>query len=264
MSAPSCLRIWLAGARYSVVRTMMFRGDFIIWSLVEFLWMAVNVLMIAVIYRHTASIAGWSEYQMMLLMGTSLLIQRLLLGFFWSNFFDMGRNVRTGAFDFLLAQPGNPLFMVSTRKLDLDGLLNSFVALALVIYSAHRLGIRPGCVDIALYVALVVGGLAIHYSVLVITASLTFWLTSAQGLEGTYFTFAEFSRLPREAFKGAASLIFVWLLPVVVSSNVPARTLLRGFRPEWALWLLILAAAWLALAVFVFNRGLRRYSSASS
>ena len=38
-------KIWLAGARYSLVRTMMFRGDFFIWSLVELLWMGVNLLL---------------------------------------------------------------------------------------------------------------------------------------------------------------------------------------------------------------------------
>ena len=52
------LKVWLASARYSVTRTMMFRGDFLVWSLVEFFWMGVNVLMVSVIYRHTDSIAG--------------------------------------------------------------------------------------------------------------------------------------------------------------------------------------------------------------
>jgi ABC-2 type transport system permease protein len=52
------IRIWLACARYSVVRTMMFRFDFIMWALVEFFWMAVNLLLIQVVYDHTESIAG--------------------------------------------------------------------------------------------------------------------------------------------------------------------------------------------------------------
>src|SRR5471030_3167001 len=101
------LRLWLACARYSIVRTMMFRGDFVIWSLVELFWMSVNVLTISIIYQHTGSVAGWSKYEMMLLVGTSLLIQRLLMGFFWSSVFEMGRNVRSGHFDYFLAQPGN-------------------------------------------------------------------------------------------------------------------------------------------------------------
>jgi len=257
-------RIWLAGARYSLVRTMMFRGDLLIWSLVELFWMTVNLLLIAVIYQHTATIAGWNEYQMILLVGTSLLVQRLLMGFFWTNLFEMARNIRTGAFDFFLAQPGHPLFMASTRKLDPDGLLNSFVAVGVIIYAARKLGLHPSGWDLVLYAGMILAGLVIHYSILVLTMSLTFWLKSAQGIEGSYFTLAEFGRLPREAFHGIGRLLFVWLLPVVVVSNGPARTLLHGFQPRWTLWLLAFAAIWLALAVTVFNRGLRRYASASS
>ena len=259
------LRIWFASARYSVIRTLMFRGDFFVWSLVELFWMGVNLLTISVIYEHTDAIAGWNKYEMILLVGTSMLIQRFLMGFFWSSIFEMGRNVRTGNFDFFLAQPGNVMFMATTRKLDPDGLVNSLVAGAVVIYAAQKLGLQPGILDLALYALLVVSGLVIHYSILVLSISLVFWLTSAQGVEGTYFTLTEFSRLPREAFKGLVSkVLFVWLLPVVVVSNAPARTILHGFDWRWALWLVALAIGWFALTVVVFHRGLRRYASASS
>ena len=258
------LKIWLAGARYSMVRTLMFRGDFFIWSLVELLWMSVNLLLITVIYQHTDSIAGWTKYEMILLVGTAMLIQRLLMGFFWSSLFELGRNVRSGAFDFFLAQPGHPLFMASTRKLDPDGLANSLVAIGVVIYATRQLGLHPSALDVALYAGMVLAGLVINYSILVLTMSLSFWLTSAQGIEGSYFTLVDFGRLPREAFRGAFRLVFVWLLPVVVVSNGPARTLLHGIEPIWVLWLFAAAAGWFALAVFVFNRGLRRYASASS
>jgi ABC-2 type transport system permease protein len=193
-----------------------------------------------------------------------MLIQRFLMGFFWSGIFEMGRNIRSGLFDFTLAQPGDPLFMASTRKLELDGLLNSFVAAALVAYSAWRLGIHPGPGTIAIYLCMVACGVIIHYSALVMAMSLAFWITSSQGVEGSYFTLMEFSRLPREAFGRLASIIFVWILPVVVVSNGPARELLRGFEPLWALGLFAAALGWFAIAVFMFRSGLRRYTSASS
>ena len=259
------LRIWLSSARYSMVRTMMFRGDFFVWSLVELFWMSVNVLTISVLYEHTDAIAGWSKYQMMLLVGTSLLIQRFLMGFFWSSIFEMGRNVRTGHFDFFLAQPGNVMFMATTRKLDPDSLINSIVASAVVIYSARQLGLQPHVADIAVYVFMIFCGVVIHYSVLVMSVSLVFWLTSVQGVEGAYFSLTEFSRLPREAFTGVFTrVLFVWALPVVVVSNTPARTLFSGFDWRLAAWLFGSAAFWFGIAVIVFHRGLRRYTSASS
>ncbi len=248
---------------------MMYRGDFFVWSMVEVMWMTVNVLMISIIYAHTKSIAGWTKYEMMLLIGTSMLIQRFLMGFFWSSIFEAGRNIRTGNFDFVLAQPGNVLFMVSTRKLDPDSLANSIIATAIVIYSARQLGLHPGVGDIALYAFLVLCGVVIHYSILVLSMSLAFWMTSAQGLEGGYFTLTEFSRLPREAFGKITEGIFVWGLPVVLVSNVPAQTLRHGFHlnwtdGRWVLWLFVITVAWFSFTVFTFNRGLRRYASASS
>jgi len=258
------IRLWLACARYSVVRTMMFRFDTLMWSLVELFWMSVNILTIEVIYQHTDSIAGWNKYEMLLLVGTAMIMQRLFMGFFWSNLFELGRNVRSGHFDFFLAQPGNPLFMVSTRKLDLDGLANVFIAASVVIYSVHKLNLHPGFIDLSLYTLLILCGLVIHYSTMVLVASLTFWIVKTEGLEGSYFTLYEFSRLPREAFKGANNFVFVYALPVVVVSNAPARILLHGFQPSLALWLAAAAVGWFSLAVFVFHRGLRRYSSASS
>ena len=143
MNLRQYLRIWLARLRYSLVRTMMFRCDFFLWSLVELFWMSVNVLMVEVIYRHTDSVAGWSKYEMLLLVGTSMLIQRLLMGFFWSNLFEMGRNVRTGHFDFYprparqpalhgvdaQARPGRPRQLV--------------VAAAVICYAAHASACIP-------------------------------------------------------------------------------------------------------------------------
>lgn len=258
------LRIWLASARYSIVRTLMFRFDFFLWAMVELFWMTVNLLLISVIYRHTDSVAGWSKYEMMLLVGTSLLVQRFLMGFFWSSLFEMGRNIRSGNFDFVLAQPGNVLFMASTRKLDPDSLANSLVAMGVVAYAAHQLHLHPSLLQLAVYALMIACGIVIHYSMLVLTISLAFWLTSAQGLEGSYFTLSEFSRLPRQAFKGFASLLFVWILPVVVVSNAPANTLIHGFQPQWIFGLVAATAIWFVTAVFVFHRGLRRYASASS
>jgi ABC-2 type transport system permease protein len=171
-------QIWLASARYSIVRTMMFRFDFFLWALVELFWMSVNLLMISVIYEHTNSIAGWSKYEMLLLVGTSLLVQRFLMGFFWSSLFEMGRNIRSGYFDFFLAQPGNILFMASTRKLDPDGLMNSFVAMGVVAYSAHQLGLHPSVLDLLLYALMILCGLVIHYSMLVIQNATEMDITS--------------------------------------------------------------------------------------
>jgi ABC-2 type transport system permease protein len=264
MTLAAYLRIWLASMRYSTVRNLMFRFDTMLWFVVEFAWMVVNIVLIEVIFGHIDSLAGWSKYEMLLLIGTSMVISHLFIGLFMTNLFEVGRNVRTGAFDFFLAQPGNPLFMVSTRKVELDGLMNTFLGCAVVIFAAFKLSLEPGFTGIAIYGLMVLCGLAIHYGACAILVSTAFWTVRSEGVETGYFTIFEFSRLPRSAFRGIANVIFVYLFPAVIVSNFPAKVLIGGPEAHLLLWLAGATMAWFWLAVLVFNRGLRRYTSASS
>ena len=52
--------------------------------------------------------------------------------------------------------------LISTRKIDLDGFLNTPLALAVVIYAAHKLGLHPSAWQMALYGVFVLCGLAIQ------------------------------------------------------------------------------------------------------
>lgn len=264
MSPAQYLRIWLASIRYSVVRTMMFRFDFFLWVLVDISWMAVNLLLLEVLFNHTDSIAGWSKPEMMLLVGTSMLIMRMFIGLFFTNLFGVDRAVREGTFDFYLAQPGNPLFMISTRKVDLDGVCNTVLAAGIVVYAVRQMGVSPDAGTIALYVFMVLCGLTIHYATVVMLISLSFWIVRMQGLEGGYFSIFDLSRLPRRALGRVMDVVFVYIIPATIVSNFPAEVFRSGANLGNTLWLAGVAATWLAAAAAFFHLGLRRYASASS
>ena len=187
---------------------------------------------------------------MMLLVGTSLLVQRLLMGFFWTNLFEMGRNIRTGDFDFFLAQPGHPLFMASTRKLDPDGLLNSLVAIGVVVYAARHLHLHPGLLDLALYGGLVLAGLAIHYSILVLTMSPHLLAEERPGDRGQLFhPRGILAACPGRPFAGWPASSSSGSCPSSIVEQRSRPLLLTASRRGWTLWLLALAAIWFVLAV---------------
>ncbi len=267
MSPLAYLRIWLATARYSAVRAMMFRFDFFLWLAVDTMWMVVNLVFIEVLFDHINALAGWSKHEMLLLAGISMLITRLFFAFFFTNLVAVDRNLRDGTLDFYLAQPGNPLFMIATRKVEFDSLLNAVLAAGVVVYAIARIGppgLHVSLLQIFTFIYLIGCGLVIHFSVMVILVSLAFWLDRAQGVEGGYFGLFEVSRLPRQALQGVMEVSFVYLLPAIVVSNVPAVTLKDGLYPAGIAWLTGAAVAWLGLAATFFHRGLRRYRSASS
>ena len=63
--------------RNSVVREMMFKTNFLLWIVVELLWFGLLLCFIGVLYLHTESIAGWSKWQVVFLIGTSHFIQQI-------------------------------------------------------------------------------------------------------------------------------------------------------------------------------------------
>jgi ABC-2 type transport system permease protein len=115
-----------------------------------------------------------------------------------------------------------------------------------------------------LYPILVVFGVLIHYALMLMLMCLSFWTTRAQGFINAYYSVFQIARLPRQVFFGPVSLVFTWVLPVLLVANVPAQMLISGLAWADLLAMAGVTGLFLMLSRLVFLAGLRRYGSASS
>src|SRR6516164_5801664 len=120
--------------RTSVTREMSFKGNFILWIVVELLWFALQLCFISVLYLHTNSIGTWTQWQVVLLVGGSSFIQQTYQAFFLTNCVNISELVRTGKMDFLLMLPVNTRFLVSLRQVDLGAFINAAFAIVVMFY----------------------------------------------------------------------------------------------------------------------------------
>jgi ABC-2 type transport system permease protein len=257
-------RLWLAQIRYSTVREMMFKSNFILWIVVELSWFALSLSFVQFLYLQVNTVAGWSKWGMILLVSTNNLVQQLFQTFLMINLTKLPELIRTGKLDFFLAQPGSAQFLVSTRHFEAGSVVNSLVAMGVCAFACAHLDLRSSVPGLLLFPALVIFGVLIHYSLLLILMSLAFWMTRAQGFINAYYNVFQIARLPREAFKGAARVAFTWAVPLLLIANVPARTLLDGWNGADLAGMAAATFFLLALSSWIFNAGLRRYGSASS
>ena len=256
--------IWLAQIRYSTVREMMFKANFILWILVELFWFALNLCFIQFLYLQVDSIAGWSKWEMVLLVSTNFLVQQLFQTFLMINLTKLPELIRSGRLDFFLAQPAPVQFIVSTRGFEPGSVFTSLFALLLCGVAIAHVPMNMSVPGLLVFPCLVICGVLIHYALLLILMSLAFWMTRAQGFINAYYNVFQIARLPREAFHGAARIVFTWTVPLLLIANVPARTLLHGLNARDLMGMLGATAALLAVSTTVFQAGLRRYGSASS
>jgi ABC-2 type transport system permease protein len=257
--------IYAALWRNSVTRETMFKGNFLLWIVVEILWFALQLAFIAVIYLHTDSIGSWTKWQVVLLVGASHFIQQIYQAFFLVNCVNLSELVRQGKLDFLLMLPVNTRFVVSLRQVDLGGFVNAASAVAVMTYAARQLHLAPSAAQLAGFLALCVVGIHIHYCLMFMLATVSFWTVRAQGIVYGYYNLFNIARMPDEAFGGVFRAVFTFVLPVLLVSNVPVRVLTATLNSQlWLLLLLGMALVCAAASEWVWRRSLRHYTSASS
>jgi ABC-2 type transport system permease protein len=229
------------------------------------MWFALQLCFMNVLYSHTDSIAGWSRWEVVLLVGTSHLIQQLFTAIFLTNVTDLSELIRTGRLDFLLLLPVNTRFLISFRKVDLGAFVNAATAVGVIVYALKELGYVPGVLQTAVFLALCVVGTLIHYSLIFLLATVSFWTVRAQGIIWGYYNLFNIARLPESAFKGAYKAFFTYGLPILLVSNVPAQWLSNKSSSVSSLVLLVGMGVFCFLASeWAWRFSLRRYTSASS
>jgi ABC-2 type transport system permease protein len=259
--------IYLALVKNSVAREMSFKSNFLLWIFVEICWFALQLAFVSVIYLHTESVATWTKWEVVLLFGASHFIQQMYQAFFLVNCTNLSELVRTGKMDFLMLLPINTRFIVSLRQLDLGAFVNAAGAVAVMGYAGHQLQLHPTAGQVCGFLALSVAGVMIHYSLMFLLATISFYTVRAQGIVWGYYNLFNIARLPAEAFgqQRVFRSVFTFVLPMLLVSNVPARVIIGKLtEPSRIALLLAMCAACMLISEIGWRASLKRYTSASS
>ncbi len=259
-------RLYAALWRNSVTREMMFKTNFVLWIFVELLWFGLQLCFIGVLYLHTDHIGTWTKWQVITLIGASHFIQQVFQAFFLINCTNLSELVRTGKLDFLLLLPVNTRFVVSLRQVDLGAFVNAASAVGVMAYAARRMQFVPTPIEVLGFLVLCVAGILIHYSLMFLLASLSFWTVRAQGIVWGYYNLFQIARMPDEAFqRGLFKALFTFAIPMLLVSNVPVRVLVNKLsEPRPLLLLLGMTIVCLLVSEWGWRASVRRYTSASS
>lgn len=258
------LRLYRAFLRTSVVREMEFRANFWAKMFYNAIWLGFFLATLKIIYRHTESIAGWTEPEALVLASTLYFIDALISTFFYFGLSELPAMVRQGTLDFVLFKPVDSQFWISLRRINLDQLGSLAVSVLLGGYALFRLGYAPSLGNVAIYLAMVLTGVLIFYSFHFMMMTLSIWLVRVDNLWVLSEVFAQIGRFPTDVFDAVLRRVFTYVLPVAFLATIPSKALLG----KASLGVLVFAVVW-GVVFFVAGRvfwrfALRSYTSASS
>lgn len=257
--------VYLALVKNSLVRDLGFKANFVFWIFVELLWFGLQLAFNNVIYLHTESIGSWTKWQVVVLIGASHFIQQVFQALFMLNCSSLADLAHTGKFDFMLLFPINTRFLVSCRQLDLGAFVSAGSGLVVVIYAVLQLHLTPSIAQLLGFAILCVAGILIHYSLMFVMSSISFWSVRAQGVMMAYYNLFSVARIPDVAFRGASRVVFTLAVPMLLVANVPVKVLMGTLDSAAEIAVLVtMSCVCFMISKLVWRSALRRYTSASS
>src|SRR5947209_6164345 len=176
------LRLWLALARFSLVRELAFRTNFLVKIIVEILWLGILIAFYETIFSKTSHVADWHRYQYLFFLGFYFALGGLLETLFLENCNNFADLVRTGDLDFYLLKPMDEQFLVSCRTIDWscapNVLMGAGVMLAAFILSGKPFDIG----NLLLFLIMLACGAALSYGFLLLLTSASVWFMRNQSL----------------------------------------------------------------------------------
>jgi ABC-2 type transport system permease protein len=134
-----------------------------------------------------------------------------------------------------------------------------------MVYAGRQMHLQPSALQIICFFALCLAGIAIHYSLMFLLASISFWTVRAQGIVWGYYNLFQIARMPDEAFQGVFKAVFTFAIPMLLVSNVPVRVLVNKLNSPAPLALLLaMSIVCFAISEWGWRESLKRYTSASS
>jgi ABC-2 type transport system permease protein len=247
-----------------LVREMQFKVNFLVRLFTEFMWLVMQFIYIGVIYGQTKEIAGWSMWQMIVLAGTNHVITQLFEALFYDNCTRLTDQIRQGDLDFNLIKPINTQFLISLRYTDYSSVANSTIGVGVILFALHQMGTPVGWGQVLLFAALVVNSVLIYYAMLFTLSVWTFWIGRSNNLLELYWQFGQFSRYPGDIYPWLIRRVLMTVIPMLVVSNFPAGVLIHKLESGWIFYGFALGMSFMAFTVWIWQKGLQRYRSASS
>ncbi len=207
-------------------------------------------------------VAGWKFNEILFLYGFSLLPMALfnmvsINLYYFSNFY-----IIEGKFDRVLLRPLHSLFQVMFEQFRLESLGDAALGIFLLLVCAHRLNLPITAGAVAFLAAATICGAILYCSVFLMLTCVSFWMEDRVGVIPPVYNMLAFGRYPLDIYNGFIRFFLSWIVPFGFASFYPSAHVLRQHAYTLYAWLLpVMTALFLGMAIAVWNRGVRNYSS---
>jgi ABC-2 type transport system permease protein len=247
---------------------MEYRFSFFSGMVANFYCYFITYITFWVIVQKFGSINGWLFDDMAILYGLNLLTYCITGMFFW-EIFGLEKEITSGNLDSYLVRPMGIIKQLICKRFA-DTFIGQFIVtlIFMIIAFAGVQSIMSPLKYLYLIVA-IFSGVFIHAGAMIILGSLSFWMNrSLQLADLLYYDLRTFINYPLSVFPAFIKIALTYILPWAFINYYPAMIILDKIDSTESMLLgfisPVVGILVFSFSLFIFNRGLRRYSGSGS
>jgi len=261
------IQIFIRYFKMDVMYDLSSRGSFFIMVGVETFYIVAAVIFFNILYGNIKTLAGWSYYEMLLLIGIDTVMTQCLVGFIFANGTNaLSKRITTGYVDYFLLKPVSSYFFLNLLQPYFPSMVSTLFGFIIIGVALSHLAISFSIINILGAMIIACCGFMISASLMIAFASLSFKFMDAKTFPriGMNLT-TNFSDRPFQVYEGLIlKVVFFCIIPIVFLSSVPAFSLIHGVSPLFLLSAVILTILFILISKKIWDIMIINYTSASS
>ena len=248
---------------------LQYRASFALFTISQFLIVALEFVGVLIVFDNVPSLAGWSVEEVTFLYGVANL-SFSLADLFVSAIETVQEQIRTGTFDRLLLRPASPLVQVIADQFSLRRIGKVAEGATVFTIGCVVADIHWSLFKAAYLVITVLSGAAIFSGLWIMTSTLCFWWVEAREAQNAVTYGGNFlAQYPIGIYGSILRLVLAYAVPIAFVNYFPAVYVLdrhdRLGMPDWTyLASPLVAVAMTVLSGLMWRVAVRRYRSTGS
>ncbi len=257
--------IWFVFMKNSLIGQLEYRVNFFTGLSMEVGYLIVKLMYVIVVYRAGSSVNGMTPDEVLVFVGTFVIVTGFYAGLFMLNNFALSEHIRTGTLDFFIVKPVSLQFMATLRRSDFALFLTDTLAgVIMVAIGWSRLSIPLNILNLLGFAGYMLSGVIVGYSLFLFPILFSFWFVKSSAIAGVVDSLWDFNNVPMGVYSKLIQRIGVFVIPIFVVTNFPAMFVLGKMDALYAIWGIVAPVVCLVVTRLFWNVAVKRYSSASS
>ncbi len=247
---------WMTGMEYRI--------NFLVWTLVDIGWTAMDFIFFTVLVSYTQVIGKWTVGEAIVVAGLFRLMVVPVWGWMYQSFRLIPKMISEGRLDLILTKPINSQFLVSSREFGFSIIPSIVGGIGFMLFGFRLMNRVPDIREVLFFGWLLLVCVVLMYGMYFSTMAMSLYFDRLDNIYHLFTSLYDASRYPREIYSMVIQRVVTFAIPIALMLAVPVEVLFGRIEWNWVIWFHLLAIGFCIAGSMIWAHGLKRYTSASS